>query len=313
VGDDVYGEDPTVNALETKIAQLFGMESAIFCASGTQSNQIAIRTHTQPGCEVICDRLSHIYNYEAGAAHIISGISMRLVAGNQGRFCANDVVENINPDNIHSPITTLVEVENTCNKGGGAYYRYSDLVEIKKVCDEHKLQLHLDGARIFNALVETGETPQMYGQLFDSISVCLSKGLGAPVGSLLVGSSALIHKARRVRKILGGAMRQAGYLAAAGIYALDHHVERLRDDHRRARIVADALQNCAFVEEILPVDTNILIFKLKKEYTTDGIMKKLASHNIFVSSISAQAIRIVTHLDFTDDMLTEVVKTLKNM
>jgi len=313
VGDDVYGEDPTVNALEEKAARMFGMEAGLFCPSGTMTNQIAIKIHTQPGDEVICDRLSHIYNYEGGGIAFNSGASVRLLHGPRGIFTAADVAANINADDIHLPPTALVEIENTVNKGGGCYYTLPQIAEISEVCRTYHLPFHLDGARIFNALVETGEDPAGLGNYFDTISVCLSKGLGTPVGSLLLGSKALIAKARRVRKVFGGAWRQAGYLAAAGIYALDHHVSRLKEDHHRADILSRTLQKLPFVRDILPVHTNIVIFTLASVEDTQHLLSYLKENGILASAFARDQIRMVTHLDFDDNMLEKVCATLQKV
>ena len=233
VSDDVFKNDPTVNLLEAKVAEMFGKEAALFFPSGSMTNQTAIKLHTNPGEQLICDKYAHVYNYEGGGASFNSGVSCKLVDGHRGMMTADQVEAAINPpDFYHSPLTSLVCIENTTNKGGGACWDFAELRKIKAVCETHGLAYHLDGARLWNALVAKKETPEQYGALFDSISVCLSKGLGCPVGSVLVGSAQLIHEAIRVRKILGGGMRQAGFLAAAGIYALDHHIERLADDHR---------------------------------------------------------------------------------
>ena len=311
VGDDVYKEDPTVNALEQKAASLFGMEAALFCASGTMTNQIAINVHTRPGDEVICDRLAHIYLFEAGSIARLSGSSVNLLSGDMGRFTENDVRSAINPDDIHRAKTSLVEVENTVNKGGGACWDINELKKISVLCREKNLSFHMDGARIFNAITETGEHPDEYGRIFDSISVCLSKGLGAPVGSLLLGNKEFIKKALRVRKAIGGGMRQAGYLAAAGIYALDHNVKRLKDDHRRARDMGDVLKTLPYVDEVYPVQTNILIFKLNEKMKDTDFIARLNEKNIKAGTFGPQAIRFVTHLDFTDSMMDEVIKALK--
>jgi len=313
VGDDVFGEDPTVNTLEKKAAGMFGMEAAIFCPSGTMTNQIAIRVNTQLQDEVICDFRSHIYQYEGGGIASNSGVSVKLLDGDRGRLNADDILRNINPDDIHKPITRLVGIENTVNKGGGSFYDMAELKKIRDVCDCHNLVMHLDGARLFNALVETGEKPAEYGELFDTISVCLSKGLGAPVGSLLIGSKEMIKKARRVRKVLGGGMRQAGFLAAAGIYALANNIDRLKDDHRRARTIGSALQEAAFVCEVKSIDTNIIIFLLKDGYTTDQILSSLASKNVLALSFNPNEIRMITHLDFTDEMLNPTVEAIKSI
>ena len=313
VGDDVFGEDPTVNTLEKKAAGMFGMEAAIFCPSGTMTNQIAIRVNTQLQDEVICDFRSHIYQYEGGGIASNSGVSVKLLDGDRGRLNADDILRNINPDDIHKPITRLVGIENTVNKGGGSFYDMAELKKIRDVCDRHNLVMHLDGARLFNALVETGEKPAEYGELFDTISVCLSKGLGAPVGSLLIGSKEMIKKARRVRKVFGGGMRQAGFLAAAGIYALANNIDRLKDDHRRARTIGSALQEAAFVCEVKSIDTNIIIFLLKDGYTTDQILSSLASKNVLALSFNPNEIRMITHLDFTDEMLNPTVEAIKSI
>jgi threonine aldolase len=313
VGDDVFGDDPTVNALEAKAAALFGMEAGLFCSSGTMTNQIAIKVHTRPGDEVICNKLSHIYYYEGGGIAVNSGASVCLLDGDRGRITATDVREHINPDDIHRPVTRLVEIENTMNKGGGSVYDYNEVIAISNACKENGLKFHLDGARIFNALSVTGQKPSEYGRLFDSISVCLSKGLGAPVGSLLLGSEQFIKQARRVRKVLGGGMRQAGYLAAAGIYALDNNIMRLADDHRRAAQLATVLKELDFVDEVVPVETNIIFFRLVQNLSEVEFLNKLALKNIHALALSPQNIRFVTHLDFTDSMLEELLKVLKSI
>jgi threonine aldolase len=311
VGDDVFRDDPTVNALEDKAAKLFGMEAAIFCPSGTMTNQIAINVHTHPGDEVICHKHSHVYFYEGGGMMRNSGVSVRLLEGDQGLIKASDVAANINPDDVHRPVTKLVEVENTMNKGGGACYPYVDLLEIRAVCDANNLQLHLDGARLFNAMVATGTTPADFGAIFDSISICLSKGLGAPVGSLLLGNQVFVNKARRVRKVLGGGMRQAGYLAAAGIYALDHNVDRLIEDHKKAQYLGKVLEEMPYVESVLPVETNILIFTLTDRFTEKEFIAALNKNDIYAASTGPQTVRFVTHLDFTEEMLSKVESVLR--
>ena len=313
VGDDVFGDDPTVNALEEKVVHMFGMEAALFCASGTMANQIAIKAHTQPGDEVICNKLSHVYYYEGGGIAVNSGASVCLLDGDRGRITAADVRNHINPDDIHRPVSRLVSVENTMNKGGGAIYDFSELQKIGAVCRENGLSFHLDGARLFNALTETNETPADYGRLFDSISICLSKGLGAPVGSVLVGSASFIQKARRIRKVFGGAMRQAGYLAAAGIYALDNHVDRLADDHRRAAHLGAVLSSLPFVEDVVPVQSNIIFFKLDDRLSEIDFFAQLTKNDIHALALSPGNIRFVTHLDFTDEMLEVLEKTLRLM
>lgn len=311
VGDDVFKEDPTVNALEDKAASLFGMEAALFCASGTMTNQIAINVHTNPGDEVICDRLAHIYLYEGGSIARLSGSSVNLLSGDRGRFKVEDVKAAINPDDIHRSNTSLVAVENTVNKGGGAYWDIDELKKISLLCREHSLSFHMDGARIFNAITETGGKPEDFGSLFDSISICLSKGLGAPVGSLILGKKDFIKKALRVRKAIGGGMRQAGYLAAAGIYALDNNVKLLKEDHRRAREIGETLLTLPYVQELYPVQTNIIIFKVNDKMKDTDFLSKLGAKNIKATIFGPQTIRFVTHLDFTDPMLEEVIKELK--
>jgi threonine aldolase len=301
VGDDVFGDDPTVKELEQKAAQLFGVEAALFCASGTMTNQIAIRVHTKPGSEVICDKNSHIYLYEGGGIALNSLSSVKLIEGNRGRITAQQVQDSLNnADDIHAAVSRLVALENTMNKGGGCYYDFDDIVAISELCRNEGLALHLDGARLFNALVETNEAPAQYGSLFDSISICLSKGLGCPVGSLLLGNSDFIKKATRVRKAMGGGWRQAGYLAAAGIYALDHHVTRLSDDHSRARAIGKILEKRSEVEAIYPIETNIVIFQLPSNILATDYVKQLAAKDILAVTFGKHLVRFVTHLDFTD-------------
>lgn len=313
VGDDVFGEEPTVNALEEKVAKLFGKEAALFCPSGTMTNQIAIKIHTQPGDEVLCDATAHIYNYEGGGISINSGAQAKLLQGERGQISAQQIVENINPNFDWLTRTSLVCIENTANKAGGSYYSFKQMQELANVCKENKLNYHLDGARIFNAIIENDYTPLDIGKLFDSISVCLSKGLGAPVGSLLLGDKEFIRKARRVRKVFGGGMRQAGYLAAAGIYALDNNLNRLKEDHKRAKRLSTVINGLDYVDNVIPVDTNIIIFNLKKNVKPDLFLQQLASNNIKATSFGKQAIRFVTHLDFTDEMMEKTEQILKKI
>lgn len=304
VGDDVFGEDPTVNALEQKAARLFGMEAALFCPSGTMTNQLAIRTHVRPGDEVICDQISHVYLYEGGGIAVNALASVALLAGERGKLTPDLIAPAINnPADVHRPISRLVSLENTVNKGGGCYYTLPELAAIRQLCDQHGLALHLDGARLFNALVETGDAPEAYGRLFDSISICLSKGLGCPVGSLLLGSSTFIAQARRFRKLMGGGWRQAGFLAAAGIYALDHHVERLKIDHSRARQIGQILSRRPEVAEVLPVETNIVIIRLVDGVTNTDYLAKLKERGILAVAFGPQLVRFVTHLDLTDEQM----------
>ncbi|MBK9488597.1 MAG: aminotransferase class I/II-fold pyridoxal phosphate-dependent enzyme [Haliscomenobacter sp.] len=313
VGDDVFGEDPTVNALEAKAATLFGKEAALFCPSGTMTNQIAIKVHTQPLDEVICDEYSHIYQYEVGGYAFNSGIGVNLIKGSNGKITAEQVATAIKPVYDWLPISKLVVLENTCNKGGGSFYTLDEIRPIQEVCRERGLSLHLDGARLFNALVETGESTAAVGEVFDSISICLSKGLGAPVGSLLIGSSAFIRQARRVRKALGGGMRQAGFLAAAGIYALDHHVQRLKEDNERAKRLGQVLASQTYVDNVRPVQSNIVIFDLKAPWTAESYLEFLAEHGINASAFGPQTVRFVTHLDVSEAMIDRVLEVIASV
>jgi threonine aldolase len=313
VGDDVFNEDPTVLALEEKVAKLFSKEAALFCPSGTMTNQIAIKCHTQPGDELICDVNSHVYNYEGGGISSNSGVQAKLVNGDRGRITAKHIEDNINADYDWLTHTSLVCLENTVNRAGGSYYDLNTIKSIKTLCNQKQLPLHLDGARVFNAIVENDYTTNDIGAQFDSISICLSKGLGAPIGSLLLGTKPFIKKARRVRKVFGGGMRQAGFLAAAGIYALDNNINRLKEDHKRAREIGNVLSTLSFVENVMPVDTNIVIFNLTDKYTAASFEEALKPFDIKLAAFGKQTIRFVTHLDFTDDMLTKVIEVLKKM
>jgi threonine aldolase len=313
VGDDVFAEDPTVIALEEKAAKLFGKDAALYCPSGTMTNQIAIKVHTQPGDEVLCDVTAHIYNYEGGGIAFNSGAQAKLLQGDRGRISAQQVAENINPNFDWLTRTSLVCIENTGNRAGGSYYSLKEMQELAIVCKQNNLKYHLDGARIFNAIVENNYTPIDLGKLFDSISVCLSKGLGAPVGSVLLGDKELIRKARKVRKVFGGGMRQAGYLAAAGIYALDNNILRLKEDHKRAKKLNDIIAGLNYVDYVLPVETNIIIFNLNEKMKPENFVQKLTANGVKASGFGKQAIRFVTHLDFTDEMLEEVEQVLKNI
>ncbi len=313
VGDDVFGEEPTVIALEKKVAQLFGKEAALYCPSGTMTNQIAIKVHTQPGDEVLCDTTAHIYNYEGGGISFNSGVQAKLLPGERGRISAQQVTDNINPNLDWLTHTSLVCVENTANRAGGSYYSLQQMEELASVCKQNNLKYHLDGARIFNAIVENTYTSSDIGKLFDSISVCLSKGLGAPVGSVVLGNKEFIAKSRRIRKVFGGGMRQAGYLAAAGIYALDNNIERLKEDHKRAKELGGIMSGLNYVDTVLPVDTNIIIFNLNDKIKHEDFVKKLADNSIKAVGFGKQAIRFVTHLDFTDEMLEKTVQVLKGI
>lgn len=313
VGDDVFGEDPTVNKLEGMAADMFAMEAALFCPSGTMTNQIAIKVHTQPGDEVICENLSHVYIYEGGGIAFNSGCQVKSIKGNRGRLTPDQVTEAINPSDIHKAKTSLVTLENTANRGGGSYYNFTDIQLIKNVCLQNNLKLHLDGARLWNAMVANNETASQYGKIFDSISVCLSKGLGAPVGSLLLGNPEYIQKARRIRKVFGGGMRQAGYLAAAGIYALENNISRLEQDHQHAQQISIVLLKKKWVGEMMPVETNIIIFEVLAPYTPKSFANKLAEFSILVMPISTNQIRMVTHLDVTEEMTKNLVGIIETL
>ena len=311
LGDDVYAEDPSVNALEARVATMFGKPKALFFPSGTMANQTAIKLHTQPGEQLVCDAYSHVYNYEGGGVSFNSGVSCKLVDGHRGMMTAAQVQAAINPpDFYHSPLTSLVSLENTTNKGGGACWDYQEILKVKSVCDSHKLGLHLDGARLWNALISKSETPQQYGDVFDTISVCFSKGLGAPVGSVLVGNENLMNKALRIRKMLGGGMRQVGLLAAAGSYALDHQYDRLKEDHQKAKEIAEVLNQLEAVSSVEPVETNIVIFKLSSNNSQDLFLNNLKSHNVLLSDMGGGKLRMVTHLDYTDAMHTNLLEIL---
>jgi threonine aldolase len=313
LGDDVFGDDPSINALEEKVAKLFNKDAALFCSSGTLTNQIAIKAHTQPSDELICDRLSHIYCYEGGGIAFNSGVQSRLIHSAAGVFTPEAVLENINTENVHYPHTKLVCIENTVNKGGGKIWELEQMQAIREVCNQQQLALHLDGARLFNAIVERNYTTQDIGNTFHSISICLSKGLGCPVGSLLIGDKAFIHKARRIRKVLGGGMRQAGFLAAAGSYALEHHIDRLKEDHRRAKQIEQLLTGLPFIESIVPVTTNIVLFKLNNTISENQFLQHLQLNHIAAMQAGPKTIRFVTHLDIDDlgiERLLDAVKKL---
>lgn len=315
VGDDVFKEDPTVNKLESKVAAMFGMEAALYFPSGTMANQTAIKLHTQPGDQLICDKYAHVYNYEGGGVSFNSGVSCKLVDGDRGLMTAEQIVAAINPpDFYHSPLTSLVCIENTANRGGGACWDFEALKKIRNVCDTHNLSYHLDGARIWNALIAKGETSKQYGALFDTVSVCLSKGLGCPVGSVLIGTEKDIQRAIRVRKVLGGGMRQVGFLAAAGIYALDNHTERLTEDHKKAKEIGATLTSLSFVNSVEPIETNIVIFELNQNYMSLSLfLEKLKKNNVEIIGMGQGKLRMVTHLDYTDDMHNKFMSILKGL
>ena len=313
VGDDVFGEDPSINELESLAANMFGMEAALFCPSGTMTNQIAIKCHTQPGDEVICEKLSHIYQYEGGGIAFNSGCSTQILYGDRGRITAAQVENAINADDVHKARTSLVSVENTCNRGGGSCYNFNELIEIKKVCQKHNLKFHIDGARLFNAIVANKESAVDYGNIFDSISICLSKGLGTPVGSVVLGNKEFIYKARRIRKVFGGGMRQAGFLAAAGVFALQNNIERLDVDHYHAKLIASTLENLPYVDEVLPVETNIIIFSCKGKYNSKQLVDALKQHDILAYNISPTQVRLVVHLDISESMVSKTIDVFNKL
>lgn len=312
-GDDVFGEDPSINKLENMTAELFGMQAALYCPTGTMSNQVAIKVHTQPGDEVICERSAHVFLYEGGGIAFNSGAQVRLLEGDRGRINASQVAEAINNRNdVHKANSSLVCLENTCNRGGGACYDLKEIAAIREVCDTNDLKLHLDGARLFNALVATGQQATDYGRLFHSISLCLNKGMGCPMGSMLVGSKEFIRKARRVRKVLGGGMRQAGYMAACGIYAIENNIDRLATDHAHAKRIAESLHGASYVSKVHPVDTNIIVFNVTPGIPAETVAKRFEDVNIRVMAIAPTQIRMVTHLDVSSEMVDYVVNFIGN-
>jgi len=313
VGDDVYKEDPTANALEEKVAAMFGKPKALFFPTGSMVNQAAIKLHTNPGDQLICDKYAHVYNYEGGGASFNSGVSCKLIDGHRGMFKVQQVLDSINPpDFYHSPLSRLVTVENTTNKGGGACWDFDEIKKIRQICNAHNLGYHLDGARIWNALVTKNESAKQYGEIFDTISVCLSKGLGCPIGSVLIGDEGIMENAIRIRKILGGGMRQVGYLAAAGIYALENNIERLRNDHEKANEIGAALSLLSIIKSVEPIETNIVIFELNHGVDENTFIQKLAGNDIFIIGMGGGKLRIVTHLDYTDEMHDKLLSTLKD-
>ena len=315
VGDDVFKADPTVNKLQDKLAKMFGMEAALFFPSGTMANQAAIKLHTQPGDKMFCDKWAHVYNFEGGGPAFNAGVTSYLLDGKRGMFTAKQLKEAVSGgrSDIHTPYSRLVALENTTNKGGGACWSFEEILKVKKVCVKNNLAFHLDGARLFNAIIAKGETPEQYGKVFDTISICLSKGLGAPVGSVLLGTKEYMEKALRIRKLFGGAMRQVGYLAAAGIYALDNHVERLAIDHTRAKIIGTALQNCELVKNVEPIETNIVIFNVIDSINEQDFISRLNEAGILLISMGQGKLRMVTHLDFTEEMLEVLVHTIEHI
>ena len=314
VGDDVFKEDPTVNELEDKIAKMFGMDSALFFPSGTMTNQTAIKLHTNPGDQLICDKYAHVYNYEGGGVSFNSGVSCKLIDGNRGMFNNEQLIKAINPpDFYHSPKTSLVCVENTTNKGGGACWNIEELKSIKNTCLENSLSYHLDGARIWNAMVRTGDNPIEIGKNFDTISVCLSKGLGCPIGSVLIGDNNIMSNALRIRKILGGGMRQAGYLANAGLYALENNINRLANDHKKASEIGEVLAKSKFVKSVEKIETNIVIFELNNEINEVSFINKLNELNIKLISMGSNKLRLVTHLNYNNDHHEYFISAIKSL
>ena len=314
VGDDVYGEDPTVNQLQNKVASIFGKDVGMFFPSGTMANQTAIKLHTNPGEQIICDKYSHIYNYEGGGASFNSGVSFNLINGERGMFNAKQVADSINPkDFYHSPLSSLIAVENTTNKGGGACWNINELKQIKKIAKLNNLGMHLDGARIWNALIASGDNPLEIGKIFDTISVCLSKGLGCPIGSVLIGDKNIMNNALRIRKILGGGMRQAGYLANAGLYALDNNIERLSEDHKKAKEIGEVLKKSKFVKSVEKIETNIVIFQLQGDINEFSFIKKLNKLNIKLISMGSNKLRLVTHLNYTNNHHGYFILSIKSL
>ncbi len=313
VGDDVFSEDPSINELENLSAEMFGMESGLFCPSGTMTNQIAIKCHTKPGDEVICDESAHVYQYEGGGIAFNSSASVKLLYGDRGRINATQVKAAINDDDNHKANTSLVCLENTSNRGGGSCYDFNEIKKIKEVCVENHLALHLDGARLWNAMIAKNESPKQYGETFDSISICLSKGLGCPVGSVLLGKKDFIKKARRVRKVFGGGMRQAGFLAAAGIFALKNNIERLKQDHEHAKQIGNAVSKASITKFVLPVETNIIIFETVDSTTAAEVVEKLKQQKILCSVTAPDRVRLVVHLDITEEMVNKTIEIINEL
>ena len=313
VGDDVFGEDPSINELEKMSAAMFGMEAGLFCPSGTMTNQIAIKCHTQPGDEVICDESAHVYQYEGGGIAFNSGASVKLLYGDSGRINAAQVKASINTDDNHKAHTSLVCLENTSNRGGGSCYDFKEIKKIKQICIENHLSLHLDGARLWNALIAKRETPKQYGEVFDTVSICLSKSLGCPVGSVLLGKQEFIKKARRIRKVFGGGMRQGGFLAAAGIYALQNNIERLQQDHDHAKQIGDAIAKSSIARSVLPIETNIIIFETSDSTNAPAIVEKLKQKEILCYAIAPDRVRLVVHLDITKQMVNRTIELINNI
>ncbi len=312
VGDDVFASDPTVNAFEEKMADMFGMEAGLFVPSGTMSNQLCLAVLTKPGDEVIIDETGHIFNYESGAAAHLSSVQIRPVKGHRGKLTRRLAEEAIRTYNDWDPHTRVIAVENTTNKGGGACYSKEELIELSNLADEHGLYFHLDGARIWNAITATGIEPEFFGSVADTISICFSKGLGAPVGSMMLASKENIKKARRLRKMWGGGMRQVGLLAAAADYAVDHHLPLLKEDHRRAKLLAEAVSdNPALDIDLATVESNIVIFDVKNESAAD-LLEKFEKQGVIMIPFGPQTIRATFHFQVGDEDLENVLETIRS-
>ncbi|MDZ7377248.1 MAG: low-specificity L-threonine aldolase [candidate division KSB1 bacterium] len=314
-GDDVFGDDPTVNLLQTKVAELLGKEAALFTPSGTMANTIAILAHTQPGDEVIVERESHTFNYEVAGAAVIGGVQINTILGERGIITADQIAREIREPNVHVPPTRLICLENTHNRGGGSIYPIDKIQAIHALAQQHGLKMHLDGARLFNACVATGLHPKDYAKYFDSVMFCFSKGLGAPVGSILAGSKPFIQRAHRIRKMLGGGMRQVGILAAAALYALEHNVQRLAEDHRHAKMLATALaQIKGFRLDPDQVETNIVIFDVAHSgRSVAEVLNRLKSKGILMVPFGPSLVRAVTHLDVSREDIDFTIQTLHEL
>ena len=313
VGDDVFHEDPTVNRLEERVAELLGKEAALFVPSGTMSNQLAVNVHTRPGDELLCDVQCHIYNNEGGGPAVLSGVTCRTFPGDCGILDITQLEDKVRPDDDHQVRTRLVCLENTHNRGGGRVYPFDKIQAIRAWTKKHGLVLHLDGARLWNAIVVTGIPARRWGELFDTVSVCFSKGLGAPVGSALAGPKDVIRQARRVRKLLGGGMRQAGILAAAALYALDHHIERLADDHRSAQTIAQAIADTPGLRLVPPeVETNLIWFQVDREHGTAwDVEAALRQRGVLIYASNAHTMRACTHLDLSAAQAERVADVIR--
>jgi len=315
VGDDVFGEDPTVIELERRVAALFGHEAGLFVPSGTMSNQIAVRIHCRPQDEVLLEATSHIYLWEAGGPAALSGVTCRTLNGRYGRLDLTDFEGQVRPNDLHCVRTRLVCLENTHNRGGGTIYPLESTRRITDWARRNGLATHLDGARIWNAIAATGVAAEQWGRLFDTVSVCFSKGLGAPVGSALLGPKDLIAEARRVRKLFGGAMRQVGILAAACLYALDHHLDRLAEDHENARLIADAVREVPGLTLVPPeVETNLVWFEVSPRWgSARDLAERLKAEGILVAALGANVVRVVTHLDVSREQCRRAASIIRGL